>query len=630
MIASELIDKVAVSTGLSTQKVKTALNNFQNTIGEELNAGHEVQISGFGNFVIVSYPSHTVLNPRDPNQKIVTLPAKVAKFRPHPELTNAIKNQPDIKTDNKTPDIPNNITPEKDAANSVFIPYADLSNLTVPKKILALIPEHVARHYQAAPIDLKNDKIVVAMIDPEDREAIEFIKKKTGLDLDLRLCTQSDLNHVLDQYSGMSGELKQIVDSVEDDELAVPKDEEKKKANADEITETAPAAKIIQSIVKRAVREKASDIHIEPTEEQVIIRFRVDGVLKKIITLPIEILPALVSRIKILSGMKIDETRLPQDGRFQAIIDQSEVDFRVSTFPTVNGEKVVARILDKSAGIISLEKLGFRGSAFKMLENNITKSHGMILSTGPTGSGKTTTLYAILQKLMNEKVNIVTLEDPVEYRISTINQGQIKANIGFSFASGLRSILRQDPDVIMVGEIRDYETADMAIHSALTGHIVLSTLHTNDAPGAIPRFMDMKIEPFLINSSLNVVVAQRLCRKICESCKQPLELDQANSDFVKQEIDSLPKNEPRPPKIQFFMGKGCPACENTGYKGRIGIYEVFELSNDIKVLVAKKASGTEIGAQAIANGMVTLRQDGILKAIDGLTTLEEIWRVTKD
>lgn len=519
---------------------------------------------------------------------------------------------------------------QNDLSGGVDIPYVDLTNLTVPKNVLSLIPENIARHYQAVPIEMKDNKLVLAMIDSEDREAIEFIKRKTGKELDIKICTQSDLNHILDQYSGVSSELKKIVASVEEDEIDKPEGPEMKKARTAEIIETAPAAKIIQSIVKRAVREKASDIHVEPTEEQVIVRFRVDGVLRKIITLPIEILPALVSRVKILAGMKIDETRLPQDGRFQTSIDHNDVDFRVSTFPTVNGEKIVARILDKSSGIISLENLGLRGSAYKTLENNITKAHGMILATGPTGSGKTTTLYAILQKLMDEKVNIVTLEDPVEYRIPTINQGQVKSGIGFSFASGLRSILRQDPDIIMVGEIRDYETADMAIHSALTGHVVLSTLHTNDAAGAIPRFLDMKIEPFLINSSVNTIIAQRLCRKICDSCKEAVEIDQANLDFATEEINRLPEGEEHPDKIQFFQGKGCGNCGTSGYKGRIGIYEVFDLSENIKELVSKKASSSEISKQAVENGMVTLRQDGILKAAQGLTTLEEVWRVTKD
>jgi len=624
MTTSELIKSLEKKTSLGATKIKEALSNFQNIIGEELRAGNEVQIPGFGNFVIVSYPSRTILNVRDKSQKMVTLPQKVAKFRPHQEFTAAIK----------TGNLPKNAQIETGGGgldSGVYVPYADLGSITVPKKILALIPEHIARHYQIAPIgEEKSGKLIVAMIDPEDREAIDIIKKKTGKDLSLRISTQSDLNHVLDQYSGMSGELKQIVASVSEDEIAKPKEEQELETKKDEIMETAPAAKIIQSLVKRAVREKASDIHVEPTEEQVIVRFRVDGVLRKIITLPIEILPSLVSRIKILSGLKIDETRLPQDGRFQTVIDGAEVDFRVSTFPTVNGEKVVARILDKSAGILTLDQLGFRGTAFKVLVDNIDKAHGMVLVTGPTGSGKTTTLYAVLQKLMNESVNIVTLEDPVEYRIPTINQGQVHPSIGFSFASGLRSVLRQDPDVIMIGEIRDYETADMAVHSALTGHIVLSTLHTNDAAGAIPRFIDMKIEPFLINSSVNVVIGQRLCRKICDSCKEPFQIDPANLAEAEKEIKNLPQGEEKPAKIQFFHGKGCANCSNTGYKGRVGIFEVFNLTNELKELVAQRVSGTQLGAKAIEKGMVTMKQDGILKAIDGITTLEEIWRVTKE
>jgi len=622
MTTNELIDSIEKKTHLGTKKIKETLSYFQNIIAEELNAGREVQIPGFGNFVIVSYPSRTILDPRDRSKKMITFPQNVAKFRPHPEFTTAIKN-------GRAP-TPESEIENVDLSTAVFIPYEELAKKTIPKKTLALVPEHIARHYQIVPIEEKEDKLVVAMIDPEDREAIEFVKKKTGKELELRICTQADLNHVLDQYSGVSGELKKIVESVEEEEILKPKEEKKPELKKEEIIETAPAAKIIQSLIKRAVREKASDIHIEPTEELVIVRFRIDGVLRKVITLPIEILPALVSRVKILAGMKIDETRLPQDGRFQTVIDQSEIDFRVSTFPTVNGEKVVARILDKSAGILTLEQLGFRGSAFKILSDAIRKSHGMILATGPTGSGKTTTLYAVLQKLMNEAINIVTLEDPVEYRIPTINQGQVHASIGFTFANGLRSILRQDPDIIMIGEIRDYETADMAVHSALTGHIVLSTLHTNDAAGAIPRFMDMKIEPFLINSSLNSVVAQRLCRKICESCKQSFQLDQANLAEVEKEIKNLPSQEEKPAKLQFFQGKGCANCNNTGYKGRIGIFEVFNLTNDLKEMVAKKASGTELGAKAIANGMVTMRQDGILKAIDGIISLEEVWRVTKE
>lgn len=618
MTNSELVKTISGRTHLEEEKIKLALSNMQKIITTELNNGGEVTIPGFGNFVLVSYPSRTVANPHNRTQKIVTLGSAVPKFRPHEELKSAVKEP--------APEL----TPLRTSNQNNYVIYEDLSKYTVPKKTLVLIPEHWARHYQIVPIRLEGDKLIVGMIDPEDREAIEFVKKKTGKQVEPRICTQADLNHIWDQYSGMSSELKKIVESVEEDEIDKPKEDKNVKALKEEITESAPAAKIVQSLIKRAVREKASDIHIEPTEEEVIVRFRIDGVLQKIITLPVEILPSIVSRIKILSGMKIDETRLPQDGRFQTIIDQNEVDFRVSTFPTVNGEKVVSRILDKTTGILTLEQLGFRGSAFTILQENITKAHGMILVTGPTGSGKTTTLYAVLQKLMKETVNIVTMEDPVEYRMPTINQGQVHSSIGFTFASGLRSILRQDPDVIMVGEIRDHETADMAIHSALTGHIVLSTLHTNDAPGAIPRFIDMGIEPFLINSSLNAVIGQRLCRKICENCREPLEIDSANLQNAQAEIDKLPKSEPRPKKIQFFHGKGCSNCHDSGYSGRVGIFEVFNLTNDLKELVASKGSGTQLAEKAIQNGMVTMRQDGIQKAIDGITTLEEVWRVTKE
>lgn len=569
MTTSELIKSIVKKTSIDEAKAKNALANLQKIISEELNAGREVQIPGFGNFILVNYPSRTVSNPQDRNKKIVTFPANVPKFHPHPDFSKAIKesqNNPEIK----------------DLSRGTDIIYQDLSKYAVPKKILAMIPEHWARQYQIIPIEEKDGKLVVGMIDPEDREAIEFIKKKTGKELELRICTQADLTHVLDQYAGVSGELNKIVESVEiEGEAEIKSEKEKPKVLQAEITETAPAAKIVQSIIKRAVREKASDIHIEPTEDQIIVRFRIDGVLQKIITLPIEILPSIVSRIKILSGMKIDETRLPQDGRFQAIIDQSEVDFRVSTFPTVNGEKVVSRILNKSQGILTLEQLGFRGSAFEILNDNITKSHGMILVTGPTGSGKTTTLYAVLQKLMKESVNIVTMEDPVEYRMGTVNQGQVHGSIGFTFANGLRSILRQDPDVIMIGEIRDHETADISIHSALTGHIVLSTLHTNDAAGAIPRFIDMGIEPFLINSSLNAVIGQRLCRKICENCRETFTPDKASLDFVKTELDNLPEKEKIDKKVEFFHGKGCENCHNSGFSGRVGIFEVSNLTNGL-------------------------------------------------
>jgi len=618
MNSTDLIKEISDKTGINRDRIKLALDSFQKTVSDELAAGREVQIPGFGNFVIVSYPERTVLNPRNPEEKITAPAQNVAKFRPHKDFTMEMRNK----------DKEINLSDLSSADSDIS--YIDLSKLTVNKKILGLIPEHIARHYQIVPVEEKNGTLTVAMIDPEDQEALEVVKKKTGKILNLKICTSADLNHVLDQYTGQSEEMKEIVASVGDDEVLKPTKDQEQKAAKEDLVETALAAKIVQSLVRRAVSEGASDIHIEPTEEETIVRFRVDGVLRKIITLPREILPAIVSRIKIMSDLKIDETRLPQDGRFQLSFDSADVDFRVSTFPTVNGEKIVARILNKSAGIINLEQLGLRGSAFKIVTDNIHKSHGMILVTGPTGSGKTTTLYAVLQKLLNVAVNIVTLEDPVEYRIATINQAQVNPTIDFTFAKGLRSILRQDPDVIMIGEIRDKETAEMAINSALTGHIVLSTLHTNDAAGAVPRLLDMGIEPFLINSSANAVVAQRLCRKICDDCREAFTPDEASLNEANQAIKELSAAEPKPEKVQFFHGKGCTNCGGTGYKGRVGIYEVFELNNEMKKLVAERASGSQLNDLARKDGMVSMRQDGILKAIEGITTLEEVWRVTKD
>jgi type IV pilus assembly protein PilB len=569
---------------------------------------------------MIKYPSKTIKDARDPSKTYLSLEKNIARFRPSPELKKELLSGKDKNSEAV-------FTP------ALNISYINLAKKTIPKKILSFLPEHIARHYQVVPIDINKDKLVVAMIDPEDREAIEFVKKKTGKDLEIKICTREDLNHILEQYSALSGELKKIVESAAEEEggegFEVEKEEEAK-PKREEIIETAPAAKIVQSLFKRAVREKASDIHVEPEEDDVVVRFRIDGILRQIIILPKEIHPAIVSRIKILSNMKIDETRLPQDGRFQTIVDGAEIDFRISSLPTVNGEKIVARILDKSAGVINLEQLGVRGNAYKVLDENIHKAHGMILVTGPTGSGKTTTLYAVIDKIKSVGINIVTLEDPVEYRIKGINQAQVHSQIGFSFANGLRSIVRQDPNVIMIGEIRDYETADMAVHAALTGHIVLSTLHTNDAAGAIPRLIDMKIEPFLVNSSVNCVVAQRLCRRICETCKEPLQIESGEKEMAEKTLKDLPQNTERPKNFQFFHGKGCDACGGSGYKGRIGIFEVFSLTDDLKEMVAKRASGTELGYQAVKNGMITMKQDGILKALEGLTSLEEVWRVTKD
>jgi type II secretory ATPase GspE/PulE/Tfp pilus assembly ATPase PilB-like protein len=363
----------------------------------------------------------------------------------------------------------------------------------------------------------------------------------------------------------------------------------------------------------------------------VVVRFRQDGVLRKTVTLPKDLRSSVVSRIKIMANMKIDEQRLPQDGRFSIDVDKRKVDFRVSSMPVANGEKVVMRVLDKLTGILSIEELGITGGGLERLLNNLKKSHGMILVTGPTGSGKTTSLYALIDKLYTEGVNIVTLEDPIEYRMPGINQSQVNADIKYTFASGLRSIVRQDPDIIMIGEIRDSETAEMAVHAALTGHIVLSTLHTNDSAGAAPRLLDMGVEPFLLTSSLNIVIAQRLARKICQDCKEEFSVPEPEMEKVKAEIAKMPEAErPSDESLKFYHGKGCKNCNDSGYTGRIGLYEVLEITEQLKELILKKESSYKIQELAIKEGMITMLGDGILKAISGKTTLEEVWRITQE
>jgi len=388
---------------------------------------------------------------------------------------------------------------------------------------------------------------------------------------------------------------------------------------------------IVAAVLDYALNNRSSDVHVEPEAKVLRIRCRVDGILKDILKLPMKYHPPFVSRIKIMSKLKIDESRIPQDGRFDTIFKQKEVDVRVSTLPTVHGEKIVMRVLDKSQGILSLEDLGMQGSAFEETIAAIKKPYGVILSTGPTGSGKSTTLYAILNRISLPGVNIVTLEDPVEYEISGINQCQIKPEIGFTFASGLRSILRQDPNVIMVGEIRDGETAGMVTHAALTGHLVLSTLHTNDTAGALPRMINMGVEPFLITSSINLIIAQRLVRRICPKCKEEMIVPQKLMDELKAELALIPASNVKdreriPAELKLYHGKGCADCHD-GYRGRVGIYEVMSINPDIEELAIAKKSANDIKAASIKNGMITMKQDGIIKAFMGETTVDEIFQV---
>lgn len=513
------------------------------------------------------------------------------------------------------------------------IEYRDLSKLMVPKEILAKIPENIARSYKAVVFEKSEDGFAVAMVDPEDIETREMLKRILGEKVKVYLTTESDIAAILNQYQGLETEVSSAIASAEEEEIDDEKGSQRSKVEEDTISDDAPAAKIVSSLLKRAIRDKASDIHIEPTEKEVEVRFRLDGVLRKKVSLPKEIQAAVISRIKILSNLKIDEQRVPQDGRFNMQVDNRRVDFRVSSMPIAFGEKIVMRILDKDSGILTIEELGISGSGLKTLEANLSKSHGMVLVTGPTGSGKSTTLYAMIQKVYNEGVNIITLEDPIEYQMKGINQSQVNSDIGYTFAAGLRSILRQDPDIIMLGEIRDRETAEMAVHAALTGHVVLSTLHTNDAAGAAPRMIDMGVEPFLLTSSINVVIGQRLVRVICSECKEETKLAQEELDAINKEIDRMPDAERTQTKkqpLKFYKGKGCKNCDSSGYKGRIGIYEVLAITPEMQQLILKRVSSDELNQLAISQGMVTMIQDGILKALEGVTTMEEIWRATKN
>ncbi|MFH1508725.1 MAG: ATPase, T2SS/T4P/T4SS family [bacterium] len=529
-------------------------------------------------------------------------------------------------------------------AELLEIPFMDLQGKQLTDDILSLIPYDVASNYQLVPFDIKNKVMKIAMLDPENFkaiEALEFVTKNSGYDTEIYLTYKDSYEFVIKQYASLKSEIGQALANADIGFSKTKKEKEADKEQIDiterdkeleKVIQEAPISKAVAVILRHAVDGRASDIHIEPMEDESKVRYRVDGVLHSTLKLPKEVHSAIISRIKILSNLRIDEQRVPQDGRFRSIIDGKDIDFRVSTLPIVNGEKVVMRILDKSEGIKSLEDLGLYGRELKIIQESSKTPHGTILVTGPTGSGKSTTLYSVLSILNAEGVNIITLEDPVEYFIPGINQSQIRPEVGLSFASGLRSILRQDPDIIMVGEIRDNETAEMAVHAALTGHLVLSTLHTNNAIGAIPRLIDMDIEPFLLTAALTVVLAQRLVRSICDGCKEEIEIPgNFKSEFEKEieDIKKVSRKDIKIPKMRMFKGKGCPKCGGQGYKGRIGIFEVLPVTQAIRDLMVTNATEDAIMEKAVEEGFLNMKQNGILKVFQGLTTMEEIIRVTK-
>lgn len=520
----------------------------------------------------------------------------------------------------------------KARAASLNIPFVTLSEHAISPDVTAYIPEPVARRYTLAPFlfDDKQNTLSVAMLDPLDFQVIEFLEKKSGKIISPYFAIDTDIKGAINElYQQNIGE--DVTAALK--ETATPAVKTYEAGRLGEVIREAPIAQIVSAILEQSIRLRASDIHIEPQDGDTRVRFRVDGILQERLSLPKRLHDAVVSRTKILSDMKIDEKRIPQDGRFNFKMGDQEVDLRVSTLPTVNGEKIVMRLLKKSGGIPTLNDLGLRGTALKHLEDSIRKPHGIILVTGPTGSGKTTTLYAVLTKLNNAKVNILTLEDPVEYEISGINQVQINPQAGLTFATGLRSFLRQDPNIILVGEIRDGETTDLSIQAALTGHLVFSTLHTNSAAGAIPRLIDLGAEPFLVASALNAIVGQRISRKICTTCKESYVPDQAVMDEITKTLGNfLPVGQ----QIKLSRGTGqvngqpCQNCGESGYLGRLGIFEVFPVTDKVSQMILKRAPVNEIEEQVKLEGMMTMKQDGFMKAIEGLTTLEEVMRVAEE
>ncbi|HEX3014938.1 MAG TPA: ATPase, T2SS/T4P/T4SS family [Desulfobacteria bacterium] len=492
------------------------------------------------------------------------------------------------------------------------IPFVNIAQTPVEAKVAQLIPESLATRYKVLPIGIRSDKLVLAMSDPMNVFVIDDIRISTGMDIYPVLATETDIMLGIKQYLGV----KESLDSLMEDLGPEVEQIEEEQEEIEEVIEEGPIVRLVNSMIAQAVASGASDIHVEPMAKEVVVRYRIDGVLHKAMSSPRRTQAALLSRLKIMSNLDIAEKRLPQDGRFAVKVEGKEIDIRVSSLPTVHGEKIVMRILDKSEGLRPLDKLGMLPHMLETFEKLIGEPYGMLLMTGPTGSGKTTVLYSALQELNNEETNIITVEDPVEYTIGGINQVNVNVKAGLTFASGLRSILRQDPDVVMVGEIRDAETASIAIGAALTGHFVLSTLHTNSAAATISRLMDMGIEPFLISASIVGVMAQRLVRRICPNCKEEYQVSPILAEQLHLEHDT-----------RFYRGRGCRFCNNTGYQGRMPVQELLVYNQEIKDLILARASADEIEKVAIKAGMETLWMDGLAKAKAGLTSLEEVMTV---
>ena len=499
------------------------------------------------------------------------------------------------------------------------LPTVSLETREVDHDVTALIPADVATRFQVVPLERHGRILTVAMANPANIFAIDDIKFITGLEVQPVVCTESDIRAAIDKFYDSADSLKEVLEGLEEDIEVVEEQEEDDAGALSAASENAPVVKLVNSLLSDAVKRGASDIHIECYERHMRVRYRIDGVLQEMMNPPHKMKAAIISRLKIMSELDIAERRVPQDGRIKLKIGDKKVDLRVSTLPCIHGEKVVMRILDKGNLQLDLEGFGMETKAISNVLKAVASPYGMVLVTGPTGSGKTTTLYSCLSRLNTPEVNIMTAEDPVEYNLDGINQVAVKDEVGLTFASALKAFLRQDPNIVMVGEVRDLETGSIAVKAALTGHLVLSTLHTNDAPATVNRLIDMGIEPFLVASSTNLIMAQRLVRRICKHCKRRM-------DVSKEALEEIGIN----PDSPVYEGAGCPECNETGYKGRQGLYEVMPITPSLREIILDRGNTTEIRQAAIEEGMLTLRQDGIRNVERGTTTIEEVLRETAD
>lgn len=508
--------------------------------------------------------------------------------------------------------------------------YVDLRDREIPEQVLFTIPQEVAERHRAIAYALRAHELSIALVDPSDSaavQALEFLADEKGYAARFAVTSEASFASARRQYEALSRAVASALEVAKEKFKPAIKESETvgPLPTQEELTKGAPVARMVEVILKNAVSGGASDIHIEPFGKDTRVRYRVDGVLQNALTLPAYIHPAITTRIKVMSNLKIDETRVPQDGRFTSEIADKLIDFRVSTLPVVDHEKVVMRILDTSLGTPTLATLGYRKEHIAVIEAEIRKPHGLFLVSGPTGSGKSTTLYAILSMLNEEGRNIVTLEDPIEYYMRGVNQSQIRPEVGYTFASGLRSILRQDPNVIMVGEIRDRETAELAVHAALTGHLMFSTIHTNDAATVVPRLVDLGVEPFLLAATLNIAVSQRLTRKICPDCRKVASVPPQVEDEMRKTLGALLTGP-----ITVYAGEGCAACGQTGYRGRVAVAEVMSVTSALQELITRGGTEADVKTEAAKQGMITLRQDGYLKALAGLTTVAEVMRISEE